>query len=144
MKKLLIILLIILFTVFLSGSFYEKVDSNLEIMNDSGLTDDISKETLEILKELGIDKISIDTLSDLSFEKIRFFDRYYNDKSCAIKMKNLLIENDIKFPNYFIDGWYYGNIDENYEVSDKENHVALTDFVSFCKLLKKAAGMFTF
>jgi len=66
--------------------------------------------------------IVIELCREYNVKKIRFFDRYYDDKFYATKMKDLLKANDIKFPNYFIDGWYYGNIDENYEVSELMTH----------------------
>ncbi len=89
MKKIVFALLIVLISVFLSGSFYEKVDSNLEKINESEIINGVSEETLEILEELGIDEISIEAVSNLSFEKIFEKIKYY-------------FVSSIKFPFYSI------------------------------------------
>lgn len=66
--------------------------------------------------------IVVDLCKEYDVRKIRFFDKYYNDKFYATQMKNLLIEKNIKFPEHFIEGWYYGNVDETYDVCELMTH----------------------
>lgn len=89
MKKTVFILIVIMFSAFLSGSYYEKVDSNLDLLNESEIIEGISKETIEILNEFGIEEISIEALSNLSLEKI------------LSKIKNYFVSS-IKYPFYSI------------------------------------------
>ncbi len=73
------------------------------------LNPEILPVILELCKEYGIDKI-------------RFFDKFYKDKTVCDTMKTLLKQNDIKFPDCFIEGWYYGNVDEDYDICEIMTH----------------------
>lgn len=61
--------------------------------------------------------IVIDLCKEYNVNKIRFFDRFG-----SLQLKDTLISNCIKFPEHFIEGWYYGNVDENYNVSEIMTH----------------------
>ena len=65
-----IIVLIILTALFLSGSYYETVEKQLDAAEKSGFTDSVSDETLDILKKIGIDGLSYEKLLSLSFKDI--------------------------------------------------------------------------
>lgn len=66
--------------------------------------------------------VVVELCKEYNINKVRFFDRYYKDQYVAMNMKELLLNNNIKFPNHFIDGWYYGNVDEPYDVSELMTH----------------------
>ncbi|MFA6913727.1 MAG: ChbG/HpnK family deacetylase [Endomicrobiia bacterium] len=71
------------------------------------------KEVLEVLVEL---------CKEYKVSAIRFFNKFYNDQYIASEMKDLLRLNKIKFPNHFIEGWYYGNVDETFDISELMTH----------------------
>lgn len=71
------------------------------------------KEVLQIL---------IEVCKEYQIYAVRFFNKFYNDQYVAHEMKDLLRLNNIKFPNHFIEGWYYGNVDETFDVSELMTH----------------------
>lgn len=54
--------------------------------------------------------------------KMRFFNKFYRDQYVALEMRDFLRQNDIKFTNHFIEGWYYGNVDETFDISELMTH----------------------
>jgi len=54
--------------------------------------------------------------------KMRFFRKYYRDQETYEKIKGIILENGIYFPGHFIDGWYWGNVDEPFEVAELSTH----------------------
>ena len=66
--------------------------------------------------------IVIELCKEYNIKAIRFFERFYNDKVFAGKMKQILIDNNIKIPDSFIEGWYYGNVDEVQSVTEIMTH----------------------
>ena len=48
---------------------------------------------------------------------MRFFDKFG-----SLQLKDSIISNGIKFPEHFIEGWYYGNVDENYDICEIMTH----------------------
>lgn len=71
------------------------------------------KEVLEVLVEI---------CKEYKIYAVRFFSKFYSDQYIAHEMKELLRTNQIKFPNHFIEGWYYGNVDETFDVSELMTH----------------------
>ncbi len=68
MKKKFIYVLIIVFSILLSGSYYESsVEEQLSIAEESGINNALSKGTLDMLKALGVEGIDYEKLSSLSF-----------------------------------------------------------------------------
>ena len=61
--------------------------------------------------------IVIDLCKEYNVNKIRFFDKFGSSQ-----LKDSLISNNIKFPEHFIEGWYYGNVDEDYNISEVMTH----------------------
>lgn len=61
--------------------------------------------------------VVIDLCKEYGVDKIRFFDKFG-----SLQLKDSLISNDIKFPEHFIEGWYYGNVDENYDICEIMTH----------------------
>lgn len=66
--------------------------------------------------------IVIELCKEYNIFAMRFFDRFYSDKNFAGKIKKILIGNNIKVPDYFIEGWYYGNVDEAQSVTEIMTH----------------------
>ena len=70
MKQKIIILILIL-SIFLSGSYLEEnIEENLKIAEESGFLNSISPETLEILEKAGIEELDFKELSSVSFQNI--------------------------------------------------------------------------
>ncbi|MCL2144519.1 MAG: ChbG/HpnK family deacetylase [Endomicrobia bacterium] len=53
---------------------------------------------------------------------VRFFEWFYNDFNLAQQMKQILIDLNIKFCPHFINGWYWGNVDENFQLAELMTH----------------------
>ncbi len=64
----------------------------------------------------------IKTIKEYNILKMRFFRKYYKDQKTYERIKNLIIENGIYFPPHFIEGWYWGNVDEPYEIAELSTH----------------------
>ena len=67
--------------------------------------------------------IVIELCKEYNINKIRFFNKFG-----SIKLKDRLICNSIKFPEHFIEGWYYGNVDEDYNVAEIMTHPGYCEF----------------
>ncbi len=65
-----IIILIITAAFFLSGSYYETIEKQLDSAEKSGFSDNLSDETLNNLERIGIEGLSYEKLSSVSFEDI--------------------------------------------------------------------------
>lgn len=61
--------------------------------------------------------VVIDLCKEYGVDKIRFFDKFG-----SLQLKDSLFSNNIKFPEHFIEGWYYGNVDENYDICEIMTH----------------------
>jgi predicted glycoside hydrolase/deacetylase ChbG (UPF0249 family) len=53
---------------------------------------------------------------------VRFFSKFYSDKNTFESMKKLLLEKGFVYFDHFIEGWYWGNIDESYEIAELMTH----------------------
>ncbi|MDR2425567.1 MAG: ChbG/HpnK family deacetylase [Endomicrobium sp.] len=53
---------------------------------------------------------------------IRFFTSFYGDDNLADEMKNILDGFHIKYCPHFINGWYWGNIDEDFSLAELMTH----------------------
>ncbi len=62
-----IIILILISAFCLSGSYYEIVDEQLNTAKKSGFEDNLSEETVEILRKIGFENLSFENLSSVSF-----------------------------------------------------------------------------
>ncbi|MBI5573142.1 MAG: ChbG/HpnK family deacetylase [Elusimicrobia bacterium] len=60
--------------------------------------------------------------SQYKIQKIRFFRKIYSSTEEFEKLKQVLQGYNLKFIPHFIEGWYWGNIDENYEVAELMTH----------------------
>jgi predicted glycoside hydrolase/deacetylase ChbG (UPF0249 family) len=53
---------------------------------------------------------------------IRFFEWFYNDFNLSQQMKRILLDLNIKFCPHFINGWYWGNVDEEFSLAELMTH----------------------
>ena len=65
-----IIILIIIAAFLLSGSYYETVEKQLKDAEEGGFTDSLSEETLDNLEKIGVEGLSYEKLTSLSFQDI--------------------------------------------------------------------------
>ncbi|MEW6556410.1 MAG: ChbG/HpnK family deacetylase [Elusimicrobiota bacterium] len=60
--------------------------------------------------------------SQYKIQNIRFFRKFYLSQDEFEKQKQVLQGYNLKFVPHFIEGWYWGNIDENYEIAELMTH----------------------
>lgn len=53
---------------------------------------------------------------------VRFFRKFYSDPQVYENMKQKLADNNLVFLDHFIEGWYWGNIDESYQMAELMTH----------------------
>ena len=62
--------------------------------------------------------IVIEIAKEQGIKIVRFARRFFSQNGDFNKHKTLIEQNQIIFPEHFIEGWYWGNIDENYSVAE--------------------------
>jgi chitin disaccharide deacetylase len=53
---------------------------------------------------------------------LRFFGKFYSGPEIADRMKEILTQHGVTFTDHFIEGWYWGNIDETYQSAELMTH----------------------
>lgn len=53
---------------------------------------------------------------------VRFFPGFYNDDNLANEMRQILNDLSVRYCPHFINGWYWGNIDEDFELAELMTH----------------------
>lgn len=53
---------------------------------------------------------------------LRFFGSFYNDPALAGEMAGMLDGLGVKYCPHFINGWYWRNVDENFELAELMTH----------------------
>lgn len=53
---------------------------------------------------------------------VRFFKKYYAEQSQYEDLKKHLAANNLKYIDHFLEGWYWGNIDETYRIAELMTH----------------------
>ncbi|OGS28153.1 MAG: hypothetical protein A2297_08670 [Elusimicrobia bacterium RIFOXYB2_FULL_48_7] len=66
--------------------------------------------------------IVTDIAKEQGIQIIRFAKRFVPENSVFAKFRDLLTQNQIIYPEHFIEGWYWGNIDENFSVAELATH----------------------
>ena len=66
--------------------------------------------------------VVIEIIKQYNIKAIRFFRKFYSSGEDYQLHKSLLLNNNILYPPHFIEGWYWGNIDEPYEVAELVTH----------------------
>ena len=59
---------------------------------------------------------------EFNISVVRFFDKFFRSVSESARAKKYLIDKKIRIVDHFIEGWYWGNIDEKYEVAELMTH----------------------
>lgn len=60
--------------------------------------------------------------SQYKFRYLRFFRKFYSNQAEFEKMKKILETYNLKYTPHFIEGWYWGNVDEPFEVAELMTH----------------------
>jgi len=53
---------------------------------------------------------------------MRFFRKFYGEEAEYNRMKDVVDTNGMQTVDHFIEGWYWGNVDEPYQVSELMTH----------------------
>jgi predicted glycoside hydrolase/deacetylase ChbG (UPF0249 family) len=53
---------------------------------------------------------------------MRIFAQHYSDAPLFETAKKMALDNGLRVVDHFIEGWYWGNVDENYEVAELMTH----------------------
>ncbi|MCS7231537.1 MAG: ChbG/HpnK family deacetylase [Elusimicrobiota bacterium] len=66
--------------------------------------------------------IVVEVMKEYKIPSIRFHRKILYSPDKHDEFKNLLDSNNIVYPPYFIEGWYWGNIDEPYTIAELLTH----------------------
>lgn len=66
--------------------------------------------------------IVCDIAKEYKVPVVRLFSKFYSDHQVYENMKNLLHEKGLVFIDHFIEGWYWGNVDESYQIAELMTH----------------------
>lgn len=66
--------------------------------------------------------VSVEIMKQYNIKAIRFFRKFYSTQAEYESQKSILEQNNISFAAHFIEGWYWGNIDEPYEIAELVTH----------------------
>jgi predicted glycoside hydrolase/deacetylase ChbG (UPF0249 family) len=89
-------------------SFGFKAD-HVDSHHHAHLTPEIFPVICELLKEY---KIPV----------VRFFEKFYPEQQVADEMKKVFLGSGLKTVDHFIEGWYWGNVDETYQIAELMTH----------------------
>ncbi|MEN3013591.1 MAG: ChbG/HpnK family deacetylase [Endomicrobiia bacterium] len=64
----------------------------------------------------------VEILKEYKIPSVRFHKKILYSVEKYDEFKNLLDSNNIIYPPYFIEGWYWGNIDEPYTIAELLTH----------------------
>lgn len=53
---------------------------------------------------------------------VRFFRSFYNDENIASQMQQVLDDLGVKYCPHFINSWYWGNVDEDFQLAELITH----------------------
>lgn len=66
--------------------------------------------------------IVVDILKEYNIPAMRFHKKIIYSQEKYDEFKDILDKNNIVYPPYFIEGWYWGNIDEPYTIAELLTH----------------------
>jgi predicted glycoside hydrolase/deacetylase ChbG (UPF0249 family) len=66
--------------------------------------------------------IACELVREFKVPVMRFFQKFYPDAAEFERLKRVVQEHDIKVIDHFIEGWYWGNVDEPYQVAELMTH----------------------
>ncbi|OGS20437.1 MAG: hypothetical protein A2252_10390 [Elusimicrobia bacterium RIFOXYA2_FULL_39_19] len=64
----------------------------------------------------------VEVANEFNIKVVRFSKRFFPSPEDYEKNKKLLQQNKIACPEHFIEGWYWGNVDENYTIAELATH----------------------
>jgi len=82
---------------------------HIDSHHHSHLVPDVFETVCQIAKEY---KVSV----------VRLFKKFYSQENNFEQTTKIAKSYDIVFPDHFIEGWYWGNIDEDYGVAELMTH----------------------
>jgi predicted glycoside hydrolase/deacetylase ChbG (UPF0249 family) len=53
---------------------------------------------------------------------VRFFKKFYPSADEFNNLTRAILENNLAIVDWFIEGWYWGNVDEDYQVAELMTH----------------------
>lgn len=66
--------------------------------------------------------IVCDIAKEYKVSVVRLFSKFYSDHTVYENMKKTLIDKGLVFLDHFIEGWYWGNVDESYQAAELMTH----------------------
>jgi len=104
----------------------DEICSKIKQQIESVLSKDIhpshisSHHHVHLVKEI-FPKV-VELMKEYKIYGIRFSRKIMFDPNLYDEFKKIIEENDIVSPPYFIEGWYWGNIDEPYTIAELMTH----------------------
>lgn len=99
-----------------------EIRKQIELILSRGITPDhlSGHHHVHLIKE--IFPIVISLMKEYKIPAIRFHRKILYDQNTFDEFKQIIDENNIVYPPHFIEGWYWGNIDEPYTVAELMTH----------------------
>ncbi len=99
-----------------------KIKSQIESLLSRGITPDhlTGHHHVHLVKE--IFPIVVKVVKEYKIPVVRFHKKIIYDINSYDEFKQMLDSNGIIYAPYFIEGWYWGNIDEPYTVAELMTH----------------------
>ncbi|OGS18339.1 MAG: hypothetical protein A2219_08625 [Elusimicrobia bacterium RIFOXYA2_FULL_50_26] len=66
--------------------------------------------------------LACEAARDFKIPVVRFAEKIVLDPSRVAEMKGIIKDYSITTPDHFIEGWYWGNIDEHYQLAELMTH----------------------
>ncbi|MCX7716122.1 MAG: ChbG/HpnK family deacetylase [Endomicrobia bacterium] len=100
----------------------EKIKNQINKLFAKGIIPDhlTGHHHVHMVKE--IFPLVVDIIKEYKIPAIRFHKKIIYDVNSYEEFKQLLDNNGIVYPPYFIEGWYWGNIDEPYTIAELMTH----------------------
>jgi hypothetical protein len=67
-------------------------------------------------------KVTCELAKEFKIPVVRIYDKFYSNKSEFETLCKLARESGIRFVDHFIEGWYWGNVDEQYGIAELMTH----------------------
>jgi chitin disaccharide deacetylase len=63
-----------------------------------------------------------EVMNEYNLRVIRFFETFYAENDEADKVRRVIMDRGLQTADHFIEGWYWGNVDEDYRVAELMTH----------------------
>lgn len=64
----------------------------------------------------------LDIATKYNIKVVRFFKAFYNNESVYNQLRQIYQEKGLILIDHFIEGWYWGNVDEPYQIAELMTH----------------------